>query len=74
MSGLAGQAADIDIYAKEILRMRETLNGILADGTGQSIEKIARDVDRDYIMDAHQAVEYGIVDRVIASRDLQPVK
>lgn len=75
MSGLAGQASDIDIYAKEILRMRETLNGILANATGQPIEKIARDVDRDYIMEANQAVEYGLVDRVIASRDLpSPVK
>lgn len=70
MSGLAGQASDIDIYAKEILRMRETLNGILANATGQPIEKLSRDVDRDYIMEAHQAVEYGLVDRVITSRDL----
>jgi len=70
MSGLAGQATDIDIYAREILRMRETLNGILANATGQPVEKIMRDVDRDYIMEANQAVEYGIVDRVIASRDL----
>lgn len=75
MSGLAGQASDIDIYAKEILRMRETLNGILANATGQPVDKIARDVDRDYIMEAHQAVEYGLVDRVISSRDLPgPVK
>ena len=70
MSGLAGQASDIDIYAKEILRMRETLNGILANATGQPIEKLARDVDRDYILEAHQAVEYGLVDRVITSREL----
>jgi len=70
MSGLAGQASDIDIYAKEILRMREILNGILADATGQTVEKISRDVDRDYIMEADQAVAYGLVDRVIASRDL----
>lgn len=70
MTGLGGQAADIDIYAREILRMRETLNGILATATGQTPEKIARDVDRDYIMEAYQAVEYGIVDRVITSRDL----
>src|SRR3954454_7920811 len=75
MSGLAGQASDIDIYAKEILRMRETLNGILANATGQPIDKISRDVDRDYIMEAHRAVEYGLVDRVIPSRDLpSPVK
>jgi ATP-dependent Clp protease protease subunit len=50
MQGLAGQAADIDIYAKEILRMREILNKILADASGQSLERVARDVDRDYIM------------------------
>jgi ATP-dependent Clp protease, protease subunit len=75
MSGLGGQAADIDIYAREILRMRETLNGILANATGQTPEKIARDVDRDYIMEAHAAVEYGIVDRVISKRELPgPVK
>jgi ATP-dependent Clp protease protease subunit len=75
MTGLGGQAADIDIYAREILRMRETLNGILANATGQPVDKIARDVDRDYIMEAHQAVEYGIVDRVISSRELpSPVK
>jgi ATP-dependent Clp protease protease subunit len=73
MSGLAGQAADIDIYAKEILRMREILNDILAESTGQPVEKIARDVDRDYIMDPEQAVEYGMIDRVITSRDLTPV-
>jgi ATP-dependent Clp protease protease subunit len=70
MSGLAGQAADIDIHAREILRMRDTLNKILAEATGQTVDKITRDVDRDYIMDAQQAVDYGIVDRVIASRDL----
>lgn len=74
MSGLAGQATDIDIYAKEILRMREILNGILADATGQTLDRIARDVDRDYIMEADQSVEYGIVDRVISSRALKPVK
>jgi ATP-dependent Clp protease protease subunit len=69
MSGLGGQAADIDIYAKEILRMREILNGILADCTGQPVERIARDVDRDYIMEAEQAVAYGIVDKIIAKRE-----
>jgi len=73
MSGLAGQATDIDIYAKEILRMRQTLNHILAEATGQAVDRIARDVDRDYIMEADHSVEYGIVDRVIASRDLSPV-
>lgn len=73
MSGLGGQAADIDIYAKEILRMRQILNEILANATGQPVEKIARDVDRDYIMEAEQAVEYGIVDRIISNRSLNPI-
>jgi ATP-dependent Clp protease, protease subunit len=72
MQGLAGQAADIDIYAKEILRMRETLNQILADYTGQPNDRIARDVDRDYIMSAEQAVEYGMIDRVVSHRGLAP--
>ena len=72
MSGLAGQATDIDIYAKEILRMRELLNEILADCSGQPMERVGRDVDRDYIMDPEQAVEYGLIDRVITSRDMAP--
>jgi len=69
-SGLGGQAADIDIQAREILRMREVTNRILADATGQPIEKIERDVDRDYILESQQAVEYGLIDRVISRRDL----
>src|SRR4029077_14129495 len=73
MQGLAGQAADIDIYAREILRMRETLNTMLADATGQAIDRVAKDVDRDYIMDPDGAVQYGMIDRVITSRDLAPV-
>jgi ATP-dependent Clp protease protease subunit len=68
MSGLAGQAADIDIYAKEILRMREILNQILANATGQAVDRIARDVDRDYIMEPDQALSYGMIDRIVASR------
>ncbi len=68
MHGLAGQAADIDIYAREILRMREVLNQILAESTGQTPERVARDVDRDYIMNPEQALEYGMIDRVIANR------
>jgi len=71
MSGLAGQATDIDIYAKEILRMREILNKILADASGQTLERIARDVDRDYIMEADQALEYGMIDRIVSSRSLK---
>src|SRR5215467_5552250 len=70
MSGLAGQATDIDIYAREILRMRETLNDVLADATGQTVERIARDVDRDYILEPEQALDYGLIDRVISSRTL----
>ena len=73
MHGLAGLAADIDIYAKEILRMRETLNTILSEFTGQPVERIARDVDRDYIMSPDQGVEYGMIDKVVTSRDLTPV-
>jgi len=73
MSGLAGQATDIDIYAREILRMRETLNQILADATGQTAERIGRDVDRDYILEPTQAMEYGLIDHIISSRALQPV-
>ena len=69
-SGLGGQAADIDIQAREILRTRDVINQLRASATGHPIEKIERDVDRDYIMDAQQAVEYGIVDRVINRRDL----
>ena len=68
-----GQAADIDIYAREILRMREILNGMLAEATGQTVERVAKDVDRDYIMEPDQAVAYGMIDRVITSRDLSPV-
>ena len=73
MSGLAGQAADIDIYAREILRMREIINHLLAEVCGQDVEKVARDVDRDYIMDPEQALAYGMIDRIIASREPTPV-
>ena len=69
-TGLGGQAADIDIQAREILRTREIINGILARSTGQTLERIQRDVDRDYILEASQAVEYGMVDRVISRREL----
>ena len=69
MQGLGGQASDIDIHAKDILRMRHRLNEILADHTGQPLEKIERDTDRDYILEAKAAQEYGIVDQVISKRD-----
>jgi ATP-dependent Clp protease protease subunit len=66
LGGLSGQATDIDIQAREILRMREITNEILAKHTGQAIEKIQRDVERDFIMNADQAKEYGLVDEIIA--------
>ncbi len=62
--GAQGQATDIDIHAREILRMREFLNEILAKNTGQSIEKIAHDTERDFFMSAQEAKEYGIIDEV----------
>ena len=68
MSGLQGQATDIDIHAKEILRIRTILNKILAHHTGQTLEKIEKDVERDYIMTAAQSKEYGIIDEVISKR------
>jgi ATP-dependent Clp protease, protease subunit len=69
MSGLAGQATDIDIHAKEILRLRESMNSILAKHTGQNPERIEKDVERDYIMTASQAKDYGIVDQVISRKE-----
>ncbi|MBI4472309.1 MAG: ATP-dependent Clp endopeptidase proteolytic subunit ClpP [Acidobacteria bacterium] len=67
-SGLQGQATDIDIHAKELLRIRTILNKILASHTGQPLEKIEKDVERDYIMTADQSKEYGIIDEVISKR------
>jgi ATP-dependent Clp protease protease subunit len=68
LGGVQGQATDIDIQAKEILRMREELNQILLHHTGQTMEKIQRDTDRDFFMTADQAREYHIVDEVISSK------
>jgi ATP-dependent Clp protease protease subunit len=68
LGGVSGQATDIEIHAKEILRMREMLNGILVRHTGQEYDRISRDTDRDYIMTADQALEYGLVDQVIRER------
>jgi ATP-dependent Clp protease protease subunit len=68
MSGLSGQATDIDIHAREILRLRERINGILKVHTGQSGDRIEKDTDRDFIMTASQAMEYGLVDQVIHQR------
>src|SRR4051794_11834374 len=68
MSGLGGQASDIDIHAREILRMREMLNEIMARHTGQPVSRIQDDTDRDYIMGPEQAKDYGIIDDVLSRR------
>ena len=65
MSGLSGQATEIDIHAREILRMREIMNQIMSKHTGQRLDKVEKDVERDFIMNASQAREYGIVDDII---------
>jgi ATP-dependent Clp protease protease subunit len=66
--GVGGQASDIEIQAREILRMKDILNGLLAHDTGQSVEKITKDTDRDYIISAEEAVQYGLIDEVITAR------
>ncbi len=68
LGGVQGQAADIDIQAREILRLREQMNNILVKHTGQSLKKVEKDTDRDLFMTGKQAVEYGLIDEVIASR------
>jgi ATP-dependent Clp protease protease subunit len=72
--GFQGQASDIDIHAREVLKIREKLNAILAKHTGQSIDQIAKDSDRDRFMDGVQAVEYGLVDTVLDKRPEPPKK
>jgi ATP-dependent Clp protease protease subunit len=69
IEGLAGQATDVKIYAEEMLRIRSVLSRILADCTGQSFEKVDSDVERDFILSPVQAVEYGIIDRVLSARE-----
>jgi ATP-dependent Clp protease, protease subunit len=70
--GAQGQAVDIEIQAKEILRYRKLLEEIIAEHTGQPFEKVSKDTDRDYILTAEEAVAYGVVDEVITSRKIQP--
>jgi len=67
--GVGGQASDIELQAKEILRMRDLLNSMIASDTGQPVERVSSDTDRDFIMTAAEAVDYGIVDEVISARD-----
>jgi ATP-dependent Clp protease protease subunit len=69
MGGFQGQASDIDIQAREILKMKDILNSILVNHTDQSLEKIAADTDRDYYMSAEEAKEYGIIDEVVIRKD-----
>ncbi|MEM5787725.1 MAG: ATP-dependent Clp protease proteolytic subunit, partial [Syntrophobacteraceae bacterium] len=66
--GFQGQAADVDIQAKEILRLREDLNSILKNHTGRDLEQIQRDTDRDFFMSGDQAKDYGVIDEVISDR------
>jgi ATP-dependent Clp protease protease subunit len=74
ISGLGGQATDIEIHAREILKTREDINQILADHTNQPLERVQNDTDRDFWMGADEALDYGIVDRVIVARNLEAVK
>jgi ATP-dependent Clp protease protease subunit len=69
LSGLQGQASDIDIHARDIMRLRERLNRILADHTGQEIDKINGDTERDFILEADAAQDYGLIDKIIVSRE-----
>jgi ATP-dependent Clp protease protease subunit len=69
LGGFQGQASDIQIHAQEILTIKQRLNGLLAEHTGQPLEVVERDTDRDNFMSAEQAVEYGLVDAVLSQRD-----
>ena len=71
LGGMQGQATDIDIHAKEILKTRDTLNRILAEHTGKDFDTISRDTERDFFMSSEEAKEYGIVDRIITTREMQ---
>ena len=69
LGGFSGQASEIEIHAKEIIRMKEILNEILSKHTGQSIKKIRKDTDRDFFMSAKEALEYGIIDKIFEKRE-----
>jgi ATP-dependent Clp protease protease subunit len=72
LGGVQGQATDIEIHAREILSIRERLNQIMATHTGQPLEKVQDDTDRDNFMNANQAIEYGLIDQVLSSRSIMP--
>ncbi|MBW1787578.1 MAG: ATP-dependent Clp endopeptidase proteolytic subunit ClpP [Deltaproteobacteria bacterium] len=74
MGGAQGQATDIEIHAREILKIRDSLNRILAQHTGQPLKRISKDTDRDYFMSSEGAREYGLVDKVITHREMQALK
>ena len=69
MGGVSGQASDIEIHAKEILSLRERLNKILSSRTGQSLKTIAKDTDRDNFMSPEEALEYGLIDKVVTPHE-----
>ena len=69
MGGFLGQASDIEIHAKEILYLREKLNQIMAHHTGKSVDTVGRDTDRDNFLSAEEAVEYGLIDKVLTARE-----
>jgi ATP-dependent Clp protease protease subunit len=71
MGGVQGQATDIDIHAREILKLRERMNEILATHTGKPVEQIAQDTERDYHMSGEEAQAYGLIDRVVRQHDLK---
>jgi len=71
MGGFQGQATDIDIQAKEIMKIKENIHNILAKHTGQPMDKIRNDTERDFFMSSQDALEYGIVDKVITKREIQ---
>jgi ATP-dependent Clp protease protease subunit len=72
--GVEGQASDIELQAREILRMRDLLTSMLAEDTGQTHEKVTKDTDRDFIMTADEAVTYGVIDEIITSRTIAPLE
>jgi ATP-dependent Clp protease protease subunit len=69
LGGAQGQATDIDIHAKDLMRLRKRLNKILADHSGQPMDKINLDTERDFILEAEAALEYGLIDKIIVSRE-----
>ena len=71
MGGFSGQATEIEIHAREILKLREQINNILAKHTGQDIDTIARDTDRDYFLSAQESQNYGLIDEVVEARKIQ---